>query len=97
MHNTLEWLFRDSRSGRIVVGQWPNLPLLIFAGAVAAEWLLAPAGLLGAGLRALQLGSLVWWAADELLRGVNPWRRGLGAATLGFVALRLLWAGGVAT
>ena len=25
---------------------------------------------------------LVIWAGDELFRGVNPWRRGLGAAVL---------------
>lgn len=27
-------------------------------------------------------GFLLVWAADEILRGVNPWRRCLGAAVL---------------
>jgi hypothetical protein len=26
--------------------------------------------------------SLGWWAVDEIIRGVNPWRRFLGAAGL---------------
>ena len=32
---------------------------------------------------------LAWWAADEVLRGVNPWRRCLGAAVLAMLVLRL--------
>jgi hypothetical protein len=27
--------------------------------------------------------SLLWWATDEVLRGVNPWRRLLGTVVLG--------------
>ena len=79
-----DWFFRDKRSGSIVVGQWPNLPLSLFAGtrllAVFAEepirhwaWLLSEAALL-------------WWAGDELARGVNPWRRCLGAGILIWMA-----------
>jgi hypothetical protein len=76
--------FRDKRTGRIVVGQWPNLPLWIFAGAslVAAfgpEPMRDPARLVS------QLALLVW-AADELIRGVNPWRRCLGAGVLIWMA-----------
>jgi hypothetical protein len=26
--------------------------------------------------------SLAWWAIDEIIRGVNPWRRFLGATIL---------------
>jgi hypothetical protein len=33
----------------------------------------------------------VWWAVDEIVRGVNPWRRFLGAAVLvGAMVTRLL-------
>jgi hypothetical protein len=31
---------------------------------------------------------LVWWAVDELIRGVNPWRRFLGGAVLAGQILR---------
>jgi len=30
----------------------------------------------------LATAGLVWWAIDELFRGVNPWRRLLGGAVL---------------
>jgi len=30
----------------------------------------------------LAAGALIWWAVDELIRGVNPWRRLLGGAVL---------------
>jgi hypothetical protein len=32
----------------------------------------------------------VWWALDELVRGVNPFRRVLGGAVLGWFVLGLL-------
>ena len=34
--------------------------------------------------------ALTWWAADEVIRGVNPWRRVIGVAGLVFVVLRLV-------
>jgi hypothetical protein len=36
---------------------------------------------------ALALG---WWALDEIGRGVNPWRRLLGAVVLGGLVASLL-------
>ena len=29
--------------------------------------------------------ALAWWAGDEVIRGVNPWRRFLGLAGCAFV------------
>ncbi|WP_232628594.1 hypothetical protein [Methylobacterium sp. Leaf118] len=87
MRRFIDWFFRDRRTGAIVIGQWPNAPLWIFAAASLAEVVLgavAP-GLppwLFAGLRLAALGALAYWAVDEMLRGVNPWRRVLGAAVL---------------
>lgn len=79
---SVEWLFRNRIDGSITVAQWPNLPLWLFAGFSLAAWLgrtVEPAATwLALGADA----ALVWWAADEILRGVNPWRRILGAATL---------------
>ena len=34
------------------------------------------------GLRIVALLSLTIWALDEIVRGVNPWRRCLGAVVL---------------
>ncbi|MCJ2133491.1 hypothetical protein MKK69_05325 [Methylobacterium sp. J-026] len=85
---TVDWVFRNRSTGAITVAQWPNLPLWLFGGFSLAAWWaqanpsLAPWLSFGADL------ALAWWALDELLRGVNPWRRFLGAATLvGLVAL----------
>jgi len=36
-------------------------------------------------LRVVALAALGWWAVDEVVRGVNPWRRLLGVAGCGFV------------
>lgn len=89
IRRAFDWFCRDRRTGRIVIGQWPNLPLWLFAAASLVALLAAgtPAGLYA------DLASrlfLAWWAADELLRGVNPWRRCLGAAVLLGLAIRLL-------
>ena len=87
LRRAFDWFFRD-RAGRIVIGQWPNLPLWLFGAAaiVAAVAAGTPAGLYA------DLASrvfLFWWAGDEVLRGVNPWRRCLGAAVLLLLLVRL--------
>ena len=85
-----DWAFRSRVDGRITIGQWPNLPLWLFLGLAAAGRILAPAGSVGTALRVAEGLALAWWALDEILRGVNPWRRFLGAAVLaGYAALSL--------
>lgn len=85
MRRWADWFFRDPASGRIVVGQWPNLPLWLFALArlvqgvstgETARWAAIAASL-----------SLAIWAGDELVRGVNPWRRCLGVGVLAWLAV----------
>ncbi len=79
------WAFEDRRTGRIVIGQSPNAALLAFAGAMGAELVLRPVGPAKAALRLAQVASLTVWAAEEVARGGNPWRRLLGAAALAAV------------
>ena len=84
----VDWFFRDQRSGRIVIGQWPNLPLWLFGiTAILAALTTGSVGLWSDIASRIFLG---WWAADELLRGVNPWRRCLGAGVLILLAVRLV-------
>jgi hypothetical protein len=82
LRSALTFLFFDRASGRIVVGQWPNLPLWIFIFAWAAGRLipLPQSGAYWLGIVASL--ALVVWALDEIVRGVNPWRRLLGAGVL---------------
>jgi len=78
-------------TGRITLAQLPNWPL--------AVWLLASA-VMGWGpqnwvhtvLVVLASAALALWAGDEVLRGVNRFRRLLGVAMLawlGFALVRL--------
>lgn len=74
-----DWWFRDRRTGRITIAQLPNVPLWIFVATVVLRAFVTsgtPRTLLD-GIAGVALG---WWALDEVLRGVNPWRRLLGLA-----------------
>ena len=93
MKRAFDWLFRDRESGRVVIAQWPNLPLIVFFVASIAKRLLHPQGAVGTALTVVSVASLLWWAGDEVLRGVNPFRRILGGivalATVGGLLLGL--------
>jgi hypothetical protein len=78
----IDWLFRNRQTGGITIGQFPNLALGLFLAASVARWALGSTGAAGTALGVVAGGALVWWAVDEVLRGVNPWRRLLGAAVL---------------
>jgi hypothetical protein len=84
----IDWLLRDRESGRIVIVQPPNLPIRVHAAAVATRSLL-PAGSaarrVADSTAAISLG---WWAVDEMVRGVNPFRRILGGASLSVLVWR---------
>ena len=92
LDDAFRWLFEDRRTGKIVVGQTPNLPLILFVCAFAADAALKPQGAAGTVLRGVKVSSLSYWALDELVRGVNPFRRIGGAAVLAFT-LRSYLAG----
>lgn len=90
MRGVLDWCFRSRVTGAITIGQWPNLPLWIFAAASVLALLIPAPSRAATLVEAVASLSLAWWAADELLRGVNPWRRCLGALVLILQAWRLL-------
>jgi hypothetical protein len=88
----LEWLFRDRRTGRITIAQFPNVALWIFLASVVLRRIGPSHGALRTVFGAVGVAALAWWAVDEVVRGVNPWRRLLGvagcaAAVAGLVAL----------
>lgn len=81
--STLDWLCRDRATGRLVVGQWPNAALLVFIAARGLQWLIGTTkGNPPLALQWLGTAALTWWAGDELIRGVNPFRRILGLGVL---------------
>ena len=78
LRDFIDWFFTDRRTGRILVAHRPNLPILLWMGTVVARQLVesgSDAQLVLEWAGSLTLG---WWAVDELVRGVNPWRRTLG-------------------
>ena len=86
----LEWLFRNRQTGRITIAQFPNAALAVFLVAAALRSLFDPTGWPGDALNLLATAALIWWAVDEVVRGVNPWRRILGGAVLAAQILRII-------
>ena len=86
-----DWMFRDRATGTIVIAQFPNIPLLAWLAATGLT--LLTTGVAHAVLSCAAAAALVVWAGDELLRGVNPFRRLLGAAVLGVEVVSLIRGG----
>lgn len=85
--SALDWMFRNRRTGRLTVAQVPNVPLVVCLAAVAALVAFRPGGRVATALVVTAWGALVVWAVDEIVRGVNPWRRILGGGVLAVVAV----------
>ena len=83
----VDWLFRNRSTGRITIAQTPNAPLVVFLVAAGARWLFHPTGAVGTAVDVVASIALIAWAVDEIVRGVNPWRRILGGAVLAAVAV----------
>lgn len=92
MREVLRWFFRNRETGAITIAQMPNLVLWVVIVAAALRWIWSSPGNLDLALAFVVKGGLVVWALDEIFRGVNPWRRCLGAGVL-FVVLATLVAG----
>ena len=75
-----DWMFRSRQTGRITVAQRPNIALWIFLSTVVLRWIVRHGSWVHAALAWIAAGALGWWALDEVIRGVNPWRRLLGLA-----------------
>lgn len=90
LRRAFDWTFRSREDGRIVVAQLPNVPLGIFLVATAIDRLVELRGGAADLVHLVGTVALVVWAGDELVRGVNPFRRALGAVMLALVARRLI-------
>lgn len=76
----VDWIFRDRKTGRIVIAQFPNIPLAVWI--VATVLGLVTHGTIHTIVRILGSLALAIWAGTEIISSVNPWRRFLGAAVL---------------
>lgn len=84
----VDWCFRSRTTGRLVLGQTPNVPIILWAVTTVLGWFIE--GRAGAVLAVVAAVGLGWWAVEELARGVNPFRRMLGAGALLWISLGLL-------
>lgn len=84
------WFFRDRLTGNITVVQAPNYVLWIVIAAASLRWLWRPSGSPSLVLNVVVTAGLLLWAADEMVRGVNPWRRCLGATVAGYEIVNLI-------
>ena len=83
----VNWLFRNRHTGEITVGQAPNAPLIIWLVTTVIKVIFDPSGAIGTALTVVGTGALIVWAAAEIVRGVNPFRRALGTVVLAAIVV----------
>ncbi|MCU1489163.1 MAG: conserved rane protein of unknown function, partial [Acidimicrobiaceae bacterium] len=76
--SALDWTFRSRKTGKVTLAQFPNLSLGIFLAASHVGSVIHVGDTAKTVLYVVTGLSLAWWALDEIIRGVNPWRRVLG-------------------
>jgi hypothetical protein len=86
----VDWALRDRGTGRIVVAHWPSTALVVWMAASVVLALSEPDGAWGLALGVVAMVALGWWAVDEVVRGVNPWRRLLGTVVFAGLVVSLL-------
>jgi hypothetical protein len=84
----LQDFFKD-KQGHIVIGQRPNLPIVLAFSLWVASFV-AKSGLAHDIFYGLFLVFLTWWAVLELLKGVNYFRKFLGMIVLVFIAYKIV-------
>jgi hypothetical protein len=82
VRRAVRWVLVNRRTGRLTVVQWPNVSLLVFILLSAVLHLHHSKGEVESFVRVLTDLALLVWAGDELVRGVNPFRRTLGLVVI---------------
>ena len=82
LDEALRWMFVNRRTGGLTVAQWPNVALSVSIALSIVRRFNIPKGTPETTLGALWLVATIVWAVDELVRGVNPFRRILGVVVL---------------
>lgn len=90
LRKIVNWFFRNRETGAITIAQAPNLVLWIAIVAAILLWIWPSSGQVSVALTIVLKGALLIWAADEIVRGVNPWRRCLGTAVAVYELTTLL-------
>jgi hypothetical protein len=81
-HRAVRWMFLNRRTGGITVAQWPNISLSVFIVVSLLLRIVRPHGWRATLLHVLADVAIILWGVDEVVRGVNPFRRILGSVVL---------------
>jgi hypothetical protein len=76
------WLLRNRETDSITIVQAPNLPLATFIVAAVLRTVVHLSAALHTTVDIIAGAALLLWALWEVLRGVNPFRRILGAVVV---------------
>jgi hypothetical protein len=82
LRRIVRWTLVNRRNGRITVVQWPNVALAVFIALSITRRFTIAKGTPQVPLRLLSVVAILVWGTDELIRGVNPFRRILGLVVL---------------
>ena len=89
--NLVDRLFRNPKTGELVVAQPPNLPLIVFLVAAVVRAVLEIRGTPNRAVDLVATAAIVVWAVLEVGWGDSLFRRLLGAVVLvGVLAGRVL-------
>jgi hypothetical protein len=86
----VDWWFRNRETGELTIGQPPNTIAKVTTALWLARRVWRGKGTVAQVLYVAETGALAMLGADELVRGVNPWRRVIGATTLTVCVRRAL-------
>jgi hypothetical protein len=90
--SALDRFFRNPKTGKVVIAQFPNVPLWIFFATTLVRLVFHPHGVAGTAVSVIGTVSLTWWSVDEIWRGDSPFRRVLGALVLAGLVMRVVTA-----
>ena len=88
--SAFDWCFRSRQTNQITIAQFPNVALWVFFATVVLRWVVPTGAAARPYVDWVSVVALAWWALDEVLRGVNPWRRVLGLAGCALALARLV-------
>jgi hypothetical protein len=80
--HAVRWMFMNRRNGRLTVAQWPNVSLSVFIVLTFALHIFHANGGIEHLIRAIADVTILAWAVDEAIRGVNPFRHILGLVVI---------------
>jgi hypothetical protein len=80
---------RDYKIRGYTVGQSPNQPLWVALAALVVSWVSDGGGTVNDTARAVLYVALTVWAYEEATRGVNGFRKGVGAVALVLIVVAI--------